>query len=129
MDKFSRMLTLKFFAWINFREWPGLKNFAWIYFREDREFEKYFSLKKRKMILLSIKTFYKFTFTSSHIVHWRHFLHCLKYGETERKRVKSGKIRRNVFFYYPIPISSIAEEFLKFISRGLIFANSHFPNI
>ena len=25
------------FAWINFRELPGLNNFAWIYFREDRE--------------------------------------------------------------------------------------------
>ena len=59
VDKFSRMPTSKNFMWINFREWPGLKNFAWIYFREDREFEKYFSLKKRKTTLLSIKSFYK----------------------------------------------------------------------
>ena len=61
VDKFSRKLTLKNFSWINFREWPGLKNLALIYFREDTEFEKYVSLKKRKMTLLSIKSFYKFT--------------------------------------------------------------------
>ena len=42
------MTTSKHFAWINFHEWPGLMNFAWIYVREDRDFEKYFSLKKRK---------------------------------------------------------------------------------
>ena len=59
VDKFSRMPTSKNFTWINFREWPGLKNFAWIYFREDREFDKYFSPKKRKTTLLSIKSFYK----------------------------------------------------------------------
>ena len=53
------MPTSKIFSWINFREWPGLKNFAWIYFREDRDFEKYFSLKKRKTTLLSLKSFYK----------------------------------------------------------------------
>ena len=47
------------FAWINFREWSGLKNSAWIYFREDKNFEKYLSLKKRKTTLLSIKSFYK----------------------------------------------------------------------
>ena len=36
VDKFSRMTTSKTFAWINFREWPGLNNFAWIYFCEDK---------------------------------------------------------------------------------------------
>ena len=40
------MPTWKSFAWINFREWPGLNNVAWIYFSEDRDFEKYFSQKK-----------------------------------------------------------------------------------
>ena len=55
------MPTSKNFAWINFREWQGLKDFAWIYFRKCRDFEKYFSLKKRKTTLLSIKSFYKFS--------------------------------------------------------------------
>ena len=61
MDYFSRMPTSKHFVWINFCEWPGLKNFAWIYFHEVRDCEKYFSLKKRKTTLLSIKSFYKFS--------------------------------------------------------------------
>ena len=40
-----------------------------------------------------------------------------------------GKCKSMYFLNHHIPISSIAEEFLKFISRGLIFANSHFSNI
>ena len=42
---------------------------------------------------------------------------------------KLGKFERMYFLNHPIPISSIAEEFFKFISRGLIFANSHFSKI
>ena len=56
VGKVSRMTTSKKFAWFNFCKMTGLKNFVWIYFREDREFEKYFSLKKRKTTLLSIKS-------------------------------------------------------------------------
>ena len=33
------------------------------------------------------------------------------------------------FLSHSIPISSFTDEFLKFISRGLIFANSHFSKI
>ena len=44
------MPTSKNFAWINFRELPGLKNFAWIYFRKDRDFEIYFYQRKRRWI-------------------------------------------------------------------------------
>ena len=44
----------------------------------------------------------------------------------EKKRVKIGKFESMYFFNHLIPISSIADEFLNFILRGLIFANSHF---
>ena len=114
------MPTSKNFGWINFREFPVLKNFAWIYFREDRDFEKYFSLKKRKTTLLSSE---QSLFTDI-------FFLCLKYAYKERKRVKIGKIRKHVLFESPpIPISSIADEFFKFILRGLSFADSHFSKI
>ena len=43
-----------------------------------------------------------------------------------RKRREEEGEHLHVLLNHPIPISSIADEFLKFISRGLILANSHF---
>ena len=42
---------------------------------------------------------------------------------------KLGKFEKHVLFELPILISSITDEVLKFISRGLIFANSPFSKI
>ena len=50
-----------------------------------------------------------------------------------RKRIgrgsKLGKFENMYFLKHPIPISSIADEFLKYILRGSIFANSNFSKI
>ena len=166
------MPTSKNFAWINFCEWPGKKNFTWIYFREDNDFVKYFSLKKRKTTLLSIKSFYKSsknykylnnfymfdgvwsmkvskalssssrTYLSSNQTKMlcsfsksrkssvicsnshclmTYFPHCLRIcekGEEEGQNWENSKACT-----FGIPISSISDEILNFISRGLIFAN------
>ena len=42
---------------------------------------------------------------------------------------KLGKFESMYFLNHLIPILSIADEFLKFISRGLISTNSHFSKI
>ena len=49
------MPTSKNFAWINFRELPGLRNFALIYFREDSDFEKIFLPTKETLHLAFVK--------------------------------------------------------------------------
>ena len=40
-----------------------------------------------------------------------------------------GKFESMYFLNHSIQITSFTDEFLKFISRGLIFANSHFSKI
>ena len=125
------MPTSKNFVWINFREWAGLKYFAWIYFREDRDFEKYFSLNKRKTTFLSNKSFYKsskyYKYVNNFYMFHRvwsmkaskalrdgavrrkrnshclmaYFFNCLKNAKKQRKRVKIGKIRNHVLFESP----------------------------
>ena len=103
VDKF-----LKNLAWINFREWPSLKNFAWINFREWPGL--------------------KFAW-----IYFRENREFENYFSLMRKiRGRGSKLRKFESMYFlnhPIPISSIAEQFLKFILRGLIFANCHFSKI
>ena len=41
-----------------------------------------------------------------------------------KRRGRGSKFENMYFLNHPITISSIADEFLKFISRGLIFANT-----
>ena len=128
------MPTSNNFAWINFRERPGLKNFAWIYFREDKNFEKYFSFKKRKTTFLSIESFYKSSKNYKYVNKfymldpWKRQKHYAPSSSTYSSSLsgsyrsltsKFGKFERMYFLNHPISISSIADEFLKFISRGL----------
>ena len=143
------MPTSKYFAWINFREWPGLNNFAWIYIREDRGFEKF---KNRKTTLLSIKSkssknykyvnnFYRFDWVWSLKASkalrdgavWRkanshclmtYFFHCLKSVKKQRKRVKIGKIRKDILFESPHTNFKHRQWIFK-IYFACIFANSH----
>ena len=42
---------------------------------------------------------------------------------------KLGKFESMYFLNHSIPMSSFTDEFLKFISCGLIFAKSHFSKI